>query len=229
MRASAPVLARCRSRRRLRCVAVAGELRRRRRPTARAPARTRAARQTRPRRRPPTRSPRAAGAAPPATAPDEESAASRAVRDYVEAIDDRDGAAGVRAARARGDPGLQLPREGAGCAASLERLDRLPRPARASRSSARPASTRSATSTVGAGEARVTATVVTRFADRDEPSIEDDLIYLVELDGEWRVAKPSADAVPGGRQARGAAAGAGAARLATHRDDPVGPAWSRVR
>ena len=45
--------------------------------------------------------------------------------------------------------------------------------------------------TVGAGEARVTATVVTEFADRDQPSIEDDVIYLVELGGEWLIAKPS--------------------------------------
>ena len=44
---------------------------------------------------------------------------------------------------------------------------------------------------VGAGEARVTASVVTQFADRAEPSVEDDVIYLVESEGEWRIARPS--------------------------------------
>jgi hypothetical protein len=38
----------------------------------------------------------------------------------------------------------------------------------------------------------VVATVVTRFADREEASIEDDVVYLV-LDGGagWLIAKPS--------------------------------------
>ncbi len=41
------------------------------------------------------------------------------------------------------------------------------------------------------GRARVTATIVTRFADRDQPSIEEDLVYLVEDDGEWLIERPS--------------------------------------
>lgn len=39
--------------------------------------------------------------------------------------------------------------------------------------------------------ASVTATVVTRFADRPEPSIEDDVVHLRRLGGEWRIAKAS--------------------------------------
>ena len=39
--------------------------------------------------------------------------------------------------------------------------------------------------------ATVVATVVTRFADRDEASVEDDVIYLARADGRWLVAKPS--------------------------------------
>jgi hypothetical protein len=125
-----------------------------------------------------------------ATAPDEKRAASWAVRDYVEAIDERDGARVCEVLAPGAIQDIQLPREGTGCAAALSasigyrdprgfpvfgeaRLDSI------------------GDVTVGAGEARVTATVVTRFADRDEPSIEDDVIYLVELDGEWRIAKPS--------------------------------------
>ncbi len=40
-------------------------------------------------------------------------------------------------------------------------------------------------------EARVTATVVTVFADRREPSIEDDLIYLSRSGSGWKIAQPS--------------------------------------
>ena len=40
--------------------------------------------------------------------------------------------------------------------------------------------------------ARLIATVVTTYADRDEASVEDDVIYLVRDDAGWLVAKPSA-------------------------------------
>jgi len=40
--------------------------------------------------------------------------------------------------------------------------------------------------------ARVTATIVTRFAEGREPSIEDDLIYLEKRGGRWLIVKPSA-------------------------------------
>ena len=40
--------------------------------------------------------------------------------------------------------------------------------------------------------ARATVTVVTDFADRDEPSIEDDVIYLERGDAGWTIVKPSA-------------------------------------
>jgi hypothetical protein len=123
--------------------------------------------------------------------PDEERRAVRAVRGYVAAIDDRDGAAACAALAPGAIQNLPLPREGGGCAHSLERSIgyRDPRgyPVFAS---ARIESIEDVT--IGAGEARVTATIVTEFADRDQPSIEDDLIYLVEVDGEWRVARPSA-------------------------------------
>jgi hypothetical protein len=125
-----------------------------------------------------------------ASEPDEERAARRAVREYVEAIDARDGARVCAVLAPGAIQSFQLPREQGGCAASLgasigyrdprgfpvfakARLDSI------------------GDVTVGAGEARVTATVVTEFADRDQPSIEEDLIYLVELRGEWLIAKPS--------------------------------------
>jgi hypothetical protein len=115
----------------------------------------------------------------------------RAVREYLEGIDARDGKRVCAVLAPGAIQNLELPRERAGCETSLDAsigyrdprgfpvFDR-----------ARVESIQDVT--VGAGEARVTVTVVTRFADRDQPSIEDDLIYLVEIDGEWRVVKPSA-------------------------------------
>jgi hypothetical protein len=44
---------------------------------------------------------------------------------------------------------------------------------------------------LGRTSATAVATVVTRFADREEVSIEDDVIYLVRTGGRWRIAKPS--------------------------------------
>lgn len=44
---------------------------------------------------------------------------------------------------------------------------------------------------VEGSQARVVATVITRFADRDEPSVEDDVVYLARIGGRWYVAKPS--------------------------------------
>lgn len=41
-------------------------------------------------------------------------------------------------------------------------------------------------------EAKVTATIVSEFADRDEPSVEDDVIYLERRGGHWQMAQPSA-------------------------------------
>ena len=114
-----------------------------------------------------------------------------AVRAYVAAIYDRDGAAVCAALAPGAIHKLPLPREGGGCARSLERSIgyRDPRGYPVF-GGARIDSIEDVA--IAAGEARVTATIVTEFADRDEPSIEDDLVYLVEVDGEWRVARPSA-------------------------------------
>lgn len=39
--------------------------------------------------------------------------------------------------------------------------------------------------------ARITAAIVTEFADRDEPSVESDIAYLERAGARWRLAKPS--------------------------------------
>ena len=126
-----------------------------------------------------------------ATGPDEESAARRAAHEYVEAIDKRDGTRVCAVLAPGAIQNLQLPREQGGCAGSLSASIgyRDPR--------GFPVFERTHLDAIGdvaiaAGQARVTATVVTQFADRDEPSIEDDVIYMVEVGGEWRVARPSA-------------------------------------
>ena len=115
----------------------------------------------------------------------------RAAREYLEGIDARDGKRVCAVLAPGAIENIELPRERAGCETSLDASIgyRDPR--------GFPVFDRSRVGsvkdvTVGAGEARVTVTVVTRFADRDQPSIEDDLIYLVEIGREWRVVKPSA-------------------------------------
>jgi hypothetical protein len=40
--------------------------------------------------------------------------------------------------------------------------------------------------------ARLTAGIVTSFADRTEPSVESDVAYLERVAGRWRLAKPTA-------------------------------------
>ena len=44
---------------------------------------------------------------------------------------------------------------------------------------------------LGPEAATAIATVATEFADREQVSIEDDVIYLARIDGRWLVAKPS--------------------------------------
>jgi hypothetical protein len=45
---------------------------------------------------------------------------------------------------------------------------------------------------VEGGGARATATILHRFRDRRQPSIEEDVIYLERRGGRWLLAKPSA-------------------------------------
>jgi hypothetical protein len=120
----------------------------------------------------------------------DEQAVVRAARDYLEGIDARDGrrVCGVLAPGAI--QSFQLPRERGGCAASIGASIGYRDPRgfpvfdRARVQSIQDVA-------VGTGEARVTATVVTQFADRAQLSIEEDLIYLVPLRDEWLIAKPS--------------------------------------
>jgi hypothetical protein len=121
---------------------------------------------------------------------DPEQAVERAVGRYVKAIDARDGAR-VCALLAPGAlDGVRLPRERGSCAASLSASIgyRDPRgvPQFEGAGLATVARTR-----ISADQASATATVLTTFADRDEPSLEDDVIYLQRDGGRWLIAKAS--------------------------------------
>lgn len=119
-----------------------------------------------------------------------ERAAQRTVREFVAALDRRDGAAACASLAAGALEEIELPKPRGGCAASLEasigyRDPRgLPVWQGAEVSDLR-------SMQIDGDQARVVATIVTRFADRDEPSIEDDIVYLVRSGPEWSIAKPS--------------------------------------
>ena len=119
-----------------------------------------------------------------------ERAAERTVRSYVAALDAARGAR-VCALLAPGAlEQLELPRERRSCAASLDASIgyRDPRglPVFAG---VRVSAVQSVE--VNRDSARVVVTVITEFADRAEPSIEDDLVFLVRDGNGWLIAKPS--------------------------------------
>jgi hypothetical protein len=112
----------------------------------------------------------------------------RAVRDYVAAIDDRDGAALCELVPTVNE--LELPVEKGDCAASVSASIGYRDP-RGIPVFERAALAGDADVELSGDEARATATVVTEFADREEPSVEDDVIYLERDDAGWAIAKPS--------------------------------------
>jgi hypothetical protein len=114
--------------------------------------------------------------------------AQRAVRRYIEAISDHDGV--LLCDTVDGIADLDLPVRRPGCSESVS----------ASIGYRDPRGFPVFESAVVSGapqveasprNARATVTVITEFADRDEPSVEDDVIYLVRRAGEWLIAKPS--------------------------------------
>jgi hypothetical protein len=125
----------------------------------------------------------------PRLSPDER-AVAQAVRAYVEALDDGDGAAACALLAPGAIDAVELPKERSDCAASLDASIgyRDPRGVpvwESARVVALPSLE------VDGEQAKVVATTVTQFADRDEPSIEDDVVYLVRSGDEWLIAKAS--------------------------------------
>jgi hypothetical protein len=122
--------------------------------------------------------------------PDAERRVRRTVERYIAAIDDRNGRALCELVPSL-TAELDLPADRGGCAPSV----------RASIGYADPRGfpqwRRSSLRRIGSveldgGSPHVVATVVTYFADRREPSIEDDVLHLEESGGRWRLAKPTA-------------------------------------
>jgi hypothetical protein len=134
--------------------------------------------------------PETAPASPPRSADEEDVA--RAVRTYLLALDAGDGA---EVCSLLADPGAVegalLPKPKGDCAESISASigARDPRGLPVFEG-LRLAGIRAIQ--VQGDSARARATTVTTFADREEPSIEDDIVYLIRVSDEWRIAKPSA-------------------------------------
>jgi hypothetical protein len=117
--------------------------------------------------------------------------AATVVRDYVSALNSRDGgrvcALFVPGALSQ----VKFPRHRGDCASSLDSSIgyRDPRgfPVYAGSRVARVNSV-----AINGSDARVVATTVTDFAGNREPSVEDDVVYLRQQDGRWLIVKPSA-------------------------------------
>jgi hypothetical protein len=114
----------------------------------------------------------------------------RTVRAYVDGLDARDGAAVCNLLTPEAIEEIDLPRRRGSCAESLRASIgfRDPRGLPVWDS----ARVRGLLRVALDGErASVTVTTVTRFADRDQPSIEDDVVHLRQEDGRWLIARPS--------------------------------------
>lgn len=116
--------------------------------------------------------------------------AKRTLRRFVAALDARDGERACALLAPDALDEIELPERRGNCAASLEASIgyRDPR--------GLPVWEGAEVGAVRALElegttAKLLATVVTRFADRDEVSIEDDVVYLIRGGGGWLIAKPS--------------------------------------
>jgi hypothetical protein len=130
------------------------------------------------------------GGGAPAVFSRSERKAARAAKEYIAAIDAREGSRICRLLVPGAIAAVDLPRERGDCAASLEASlgYRDPRGFPVWQSS-----TLEAIDSVDTSEnaGTVFATVFTRFADRPEPSVEDDPIYLRRTGGRWLVAQAS--------------------------------------
>jgi len=145
---------------------------------------------------PPARKPRReAGSAEGAEAERRSAALERdaaaTVRAYVSALDSRDGERVCALLAPGAIESVELPLPRRGCAASIEASIgyRDPRGLPVWKS-AEVLEVRSVK--IDGSDATVVATVLTRFADRAEPSIEDDIVHLTRAGGRWLLAKPSA-------------------------------------
>jgi hypothetical protein len=122
----------------------------------------------------------------------QEAILAASVRSYVSAINRHDGAALCQLLAPGALRGFKLPEPGPACAKAVGASIGHVGPGG-------PAWRRSRVDSIGRveldpddpGLARVRALMVHRFADRREPSIEDDIVYLRRSGTAWLIAKPS--------------------------------------
>jgi hypothetical protein len=116
--------------------------------------------------------------------------AMRTVSAFVAALDRRDGKRACELLAPQALTEIELPRPKGDCATSLEASIgyRDPRGVPVWESAR---ATRVSPPQIDGETAKLVATVVTRFADRDEVSVEDDIVYLTRAGDGWVIAKPS--------------------------------------
>lgn len=132
----------------------------------------------------------APGAEPGELSPSERSLVAASVNSYIAALDAHDAAALCALFEPGALPLGELPRARGGCVSSLAASIGFGRPGGVPHwKNTRIAELKEVS--VGDRRARVTATVIHRFADRNYVSIEDDVIYLNLVGGRWLLAKPS--------------------------------------
>ena len=117
--------------------------------------------------------------------------AAGVVRAYVAALNARDGKRACSLFVPGGLASVRFPRDRGSCAASLSASVGYRDP-RGFPVYVRSRVARVPDVAISGASARVTATVVTHFAEGREPSIEDDVIYLTNRGGRWLIVKPSA-------------------------------------
>ncbi len=124
-------------------------------------------------------------------AEDDERAVRAAANDYVRAVNAHDGVAVCELLAPGALDGVRLPESGPDCASSLQHSIGFEGPGGTPVWKRTRIHELTAVS-VDEGSARVTATVSHDFADRAQPSVEEDVIYLERSGEGWVVSKASA-------------------------------------
>jgi hypothetical protein len=117
-------------------------------------------------------------------------AVARVVRDYLAALDARDGGRACALFVPGALSAVEFPRDRGGCASSLTASIGYRDP-RGFPVYERSRIGRVASVSIEGSQARLVATTVTHFEGNREPSVEDDLVYLRNEGGRWLIVKPS--------------------------------------
>ncbi len=127
--------------------------------------------------------------------------AQSAYRRYVAAINARDGAALCRLLAPGFEDELELPERGDSCAERLGRSIGYEDPRGSPVWEATELDALESAIVDDAGRVQLSVAIATRFADRDETSVESDIAFLEPAGGGLRARQGAGLAVAGGRQA----------------------------